>query len=370
MQLADKLSYIFFLLSILSTYSSTSFRYIFFIPALLFWIIKQGKSYNRKLLFFLPWLFANFISFIFSTYFKNAAGGLSEAIINTSVIFIAYDLFNTPKRIRRFIYFYYASIVTGAIVSLTCYERNFPVGIGYRGAGSFIALSFLIPFMASKNLLPLTLPVMAIYIASFFLIEGSQRMAVIATALYILIFIRRLGIKTALILYSFIFIIMVYAASRSNFIREKFSALLKKEKIVDVVAERMYIWNRAIQMGIDNLLTGVGPRCFQLSFDYKYDENRKKYGIPDYVGSAHNTFVNVFAETGVIGVIGYILWLLNYIYLTAKSKPETFEGMVLKYHATGFIITFLFIGLTESVEWLAIPFLAGSVIGLLIRSGF
>ncbi|MCS7184581.1 MAG: O-antigen ligase family protein [bacterium] len=334
------------------------------------WIFKPQKKIDKKIFLFTPWFFSNLLSFVFSEYKAHALGGLSEAFLNTAVIFIAYDILNSRERLRKFVYTYFFSIFIAGIINWFNFDYNFPSGIGYRGAGSFLAISYLIPFLLDKKFTLITYILILVYVASIFLILNPQRFALAALVVYVIYFIitnKLLRIKI-LLLIGMLVVISTIAVIANKTAKSKFLNYSKPDLIIASINTRLDIWEKSIAMGIDNFLTGVGPRCYQLSFNYEEDINRKKYGIPPDYGTAHNTFINVFAETGIIGLVGFLIWIANYLCITIKSKKNTFESFVLKNGAAGFLILFFIIGITEAVEGLTISFLAGALIAALLRA--
>ena len=79
--------------------------------------------------------------------------------------------------------------------------------------------------------------------------------------------------------------------------------------------KRLPIWSTAIRMGRDNWLNGVGPRGFRFAYaDYAAEGDEwaePMRGGPGSRGShAHQLILDLFAETGVIGVAGYLAMLV------------------------------------------------------------
>jgi O-antigen ligase len=70
-------------------------------------------------------------------------------------------------------------------------------------------------------------------------------------------------------------------------------------------------WETAIDMGLQNLLFGVGPDQFADQFGRLYSlENRRVFGPLD-TNNAHNYFLQFFAEIGVIGALFFLLLFLT-----------------------------------------------------------
>ena len=65
---------------------------------------------------------------------------------------------------------------------------------------------------------------------------------------------------------------------------------------------RLSVWESSINMIKDHSVTGVGLRQFKKQYDQKYDLKRVNFNLPH----SHNNFLQIFAEAGVIGFLGYL----------------------------------------------------------------
>ena len=68
------------------------------------------------------------------------------------------------------------------------------------------------------------------------------------------------------------------------------------------VIERLAHWQAGIEMARDNLLLGVGFGNYEVAYE--------QYGLLNWVhplGHAHNYYINILAETGILGTIAYLL---------------------------------------------------------------
>ncbi len=68
------------------------------------------------------------------------------------------------------------------------------------------------------------------------------------------------------------------------------------------VIERLAHWQAGIDMARDNLLLGVGFGNYEVAYE--------DYGLLNWVhplGHAHNYYINILAETGILGTMAYLL---------------------------------------------------------------
>jgi O-antigen ligase len=77
------------------------------------------------------------------------------------------------------------------------------------------------------------------------------------------------------------------------------------------VLERLAHWQAAVNMAQDNLLLGVGFGNYEPAYD--------EYALlnwPYPLGHAHNYYLNILAETGILGILAYLLfWAAVFVQL-------------------------------------------------------
>jgi O-antigen ligase len=148
---------------------------------------------------------------------------------------------------------------------------------------------------------------------------------------------------------------------------------LRPEGYVDRVTEinqrsgnRLYIWSVGLKMIADNFLLGVGSGNFAVAFP-KYAGSISSHGIV-----AHNSFVSVFGELGIIG-LSLFIWLfyshfknlLTFFKMNRDDEPNKIIAKGLFYAFMTFLIASL--GIAWEYNKL-IPFILGSIM-LLTKIG-
>lgn len=90
-------------------------------------------------------------------------------------------------------------------------------------------------------------------------------------------------------------------------------------------SERVLLWQSSIAMFIDHPVVGVGPEHYG-------DLYRNQYISPDAkerkLGHAHNNFLHILAENGIIGFISFcylFFHILHFHYLKYKQYPQIFK---------------------------------------------
>lgn len=111
------------------------------------------------------------------------------------------------------------------------------------------------------------------------------------------------------------------------------------QKIAVAVPGRMAIWEGALWVAKDNWVNGIGPRGFRYVVD-DYIEKREGYIISKHAQSSthpHQYLLEILTETGIIGIIGYVIFLIIlyrqvYIYFRNDQYryflPWTFPALI------------------------------------------
>lgn len=90
---------------------------------------------------------------------------------------------------------------------------------------------------------------------------------------------------------------------------------------------RTPIWDTARNMFQDNWLNGVGPRGFRYAYrDYAEDDNYFVRQGQDGQTHPHLVFLEIAVETGVIGLVGFILFYLTLLRYWWQGRYSTTSG--------------------------------------------
>lgn len=91
---------------------------------------------------------------------------------------------------------------------------------------------------------------------------------------------------------------------------------------------RISLWDVAIKMGSNNIVNGIGVRGYRHAF-LAYAETDNYWAIKSPPGQTHphQIMLEIFAETGLIGVVGFILFTIFFLLLIKQSigKVESFR---------------------------------------------
>jgi hypothetical protein len=84
---------------------------------------------------------------------------------------------------------------------------------------------------------------------------------------------------------------------------------------------RMAIWIVGLEVIKEYPVGGCGMGTFRFAFTEEFQENRAKTGFVGYERVAHNDFINIMAE---YGIIGFLIWLGLIIYIVRESYRLNF----------------------------------------------
>ena len=123
-------------------------------------------------------------------------------------------------------------------------------------------------------------------------------------------------------------------------ILQRYSTLtVYRENIDPSARSRLFIWKKGLQMFVDHPFTGVGIGQFGVAFGTEYrdrDQEWEEIFAPYFGYNAwlrpHNTFVQVLAEIGIIGILGLVFFLITtcrYLWHISRSENET-QNLVAK----------------------------------------
>jgi O-antigen ligase len=121
---------------------------------------------------------------------------------------------------------------------------------------------------------------------------------------------------------------------------------------------RLQIWSRGLKYMLDNPLFGVGPGNFQAA-EGRLSEfaDRQQFGIGVRWNAAHNTFVQIGAETGIPGLLLFVALLVSafgalrrsrHDSLLARDRTAASLAPALTASLLGFVVGSIFLSLAYS----------------------
>lgn len=95
---------------------------------------------------------------------------------------------------------------------------------------------------------------------------------------------------------------------------------------------RIWTWKSAKEMVRDHPGTGVGIGRFRVKYIEKYKSEQEKQNLPH----AHNNFLQVSAESGFIGLAGFLYFAAYYLYRSIQSYSKNKNPYDILYFTTFF----------------------------------
>ena len=106
---------------------------------------------------------------------------------------------------------------------------------------------------------------------------------------------------------------------------------------------RIYVWKSSLNMIKDHFFLGVGPDQFTEIYRniYIFPEEKQR------LVNAHNNFLQVFAETGVIGIVGFVFWIFGSIFYGVRVFFKRQYSPYMLIVILSFLFFHVFFGLIE-----------------------
>ena len=183
--------------------------------------------------------------------------------------------------------------------TLAYYTFFTTVAIYFWGSNSKKKISFL-----ARICFLLTIP-LSFYVA---FITASRQVLIIQTPLILcLLYIRYIKMNSGLKAGLSILVFCVFSYLFASYILQIYepSLLAQRSQITLDEDTRATLIQDGIRTGLDNILTGVGIGCFGF---YNYGQDT----------FAHNTYIELFSTTGLVGFIIYTYMMFSFIIIQLK----------------------------------------------------
>lgn len=340
---------------------------------LLCFIIKstREKAMSDLIMFFkdalgLALLIFVFIMFISISYSKNKSLALSESIRFASYVMIFYTIkfkFGEKDYIKKIIAALYSSTAVVAVIGIYQYitggkgvAKEFKTGFDYtrvkitstldnpNSLAAFMVIAIfpiIMMIIYEKNKLKKSLYVVFTLIIFFNIVFAYSRGAYVGVGV---------GLFCLVLFYSLKMLVVVVPVVLFAFFNSKI-----RERILNITSSsqnnlRIKVWKTALKMVKDHPVFGVGNG----NFTERYDEYVKRYPYLEYGYShfpAHNSYLKVFSELGIIGIVNFISIIILAIIRVKKFISMTKDNFY-KLFFTGFfasIIGFLVMNTVDNL---------------------
>jgi O-antigen ligase len=134
-----------------------------------------------------------------------------------------------------------------------------------------------------------------------------------------------------------------------------FSTQIGNPKLKNVFSERsslnsrLIIWESSLKILKDNLIFGIGPGNFQNKYlEYqKYFSPYPEWAVPE----PHNLYLAFWLQSGLIGLIGFIILIFTWLKKTLKSVLSNQKNSLISAAFLGIILYILIHGLVDTTYW-------------------
>ncbi len=278
------------------------------------------------------------VSLITSTFTSQRLGISAEAFLFKTmeyllIFLIIADVINTPRRVFNFVSVFVAAAffsgIDGIYQRVAGYDlfRHFPIFLDMKITGAFKASNDFGTYLATSLPLPLALVFFAAirWKKKFGLIAVSLLLAAcllltfargawlgfFAGFLFLFAFTGWKRFAAALIILGLLLSLTVAFAPPA--IKAQLGGSFTSLGVDTSSADRLLIWKTGWKMFLDKPLFGHGLNTFMSVFE--------RYKPPEYseIVYAHNCFLQIAAETGIIGLLVF-LWFCASILVRAISK--------------------------------------------------
>jgi len=288
----------------------------------LFWIFESGRNKKNALsvlstliiifgaVRILSIFFSNFPSVSYQSFYKDALFYLGFFSMSF------YSRVLGKEKIKKIIYAFISGAIVVAVIGLVQFnlklvDRAEAFSSGYATYSSFLlaalGLYIVTPFPRIKK----NQWIVWSFGISFFLsgIITSQGRTNIAVALLIFaagFVARKINFKSAAII--LVLTIIISLISFSNNKKE----ITQRVENPTTLSDRNIILKGAKDLAFDHPLLGFGPRTFHQVFPYKNQLDDKG------IGSWHNDFIQVYFESGLLGLLSFIAVIIAAIWIGIK----------------------------------------------------
>lgn len=201
----------------------------------------------------------------------------------------------------------------------------------------FILDSKSLDWMTNKKILLIPF---SICVAGF--IANNTRGAWVAVGLMSIVILVLLGIRNPKKLACGVCAIClcVTIVGNNNYFAQRFKSITSTTNSSN--AERLLIWNSAMQMISDYPVLGVGPGCFTELYQNKYISPKAKN--PE-LRHCHNLFLQIMTENGVVGIISFLSLYFYFIWFgfIMYFRKKKLAGLVL----CSVVLSVMIHGMTE-----------------------
>lgn len=284
---------------------------------------EKKKAFDKVGLLILIFLTVRILSVIFSEYPELSV----ELLYKDALFYLGFFAMNfyfkafKAEQVRKTVLvFSIASSVVAVIgllqFNLSIVERAQSFSSGYSTFSSYLLAGFAVT-LSSRLLYQNKLKLIYWVIASSVILAGivtslGRVNIVIAVIIFLsVLIIKRYDIKSVLLII-ILSTIISFISFQNNFIQ-----VSQRVEAPAYLSDRDILLNAAKELAFEKPLLGFGPRTFDKVFTYR-DQLADKG-----VGSWHNDFIQVYLESGAIGLFAFVFLIIIPLYISFKKLRKS-----------------------------------------------
>lgn len=318
--------------------------FVFFSYLLNFYGNRKNSIHHPLIIPFLIYFATTLPSFINTKSIVFSSFGLYNLVALFSMLVATAYAFTSHKRIMNLIYVFLTGILLNGIIviylGLSSGKRVFGLldvfYVDYAGLGSLLALILAIYSKGSKKFF---WGVFSLIILYSLIITQTRNAWVSFGASFIILIIylffhvdkfklRRHSLIGIVLTMSFFILVMYFSVATVN--TDIQSRLSNQTDVTDLtespesagessILQRFFIWHTAIVAFSEHPVIGIGAYSFPLASKDYYTIPKAFFKTFVFNKTSHVTFLSVLTETGIVGLIGFFIFIFSYLKLLLRT---------------------------------------------------
>ena len=294
------------------------------------WILDKFSEKKKAIDIFSKVIFIFLVIRVISIVFSSYPVDSSQAYYKDALFYLGFFSFDfylkalDKKRIRIVVYFFAAAAGVIAFIGLLSFnlslvERAQSFSSGYSTFSSYLLAGFgvlvCLPFDFKKGFMLKTI-LLALIFSAVIASLGRTNIAIIIVLFIAAFFLGKINIKEASII-----ILLTVAFSAISFYNNSVEADARMEQPASLSDRDVLLkGSKDLFLEFKNPLLGYGPRTFKDIFPYR--EMLADKGI----GSWHNDFIQVYFESGILGLVSFLIIIFVPYYFVIKLLKNNLDN--------------------------------------------
>ena len=294
------------------------------------WILDKFSEKKKAIDIFSKVIFIFLVIRVISIVFSSYPVDSSQAYYKDALFYLGFFSFDfylkalDKKRIRIVVYFFAAAAGVIAFIGLLSFnlslvERAQSFSSGYSTFSSYLLAGFgvlvCLPFDFKKGFMLKTI-LLALIFSAVIASLGRTNIAIIIVLFIAAFFLGKINIKEASII-----ILLTVAFSAISFFNNSVEADARMEQPASLSDRDVLLkGSKDLFLEFKNPLLGYGPRTFKDIFPYR--EMLADKGI----GSWHNDFIQVYFESGILGLVSFLIIIFVPYYFVIKLLKNNLDN--------------------------------------------